>query len=785
MPAPFLCHNSSTCSPGDYFLPTVGADEGISFAYPAAINLLANDTSPRFEPRTIASCYCAYRLCAQNADFTQQVGVLMYYTAKVCYNSIAGEDCEFDFTGVTPQQRFSLRVECPPDGCVGDTQSRIKIVPHDAANEQPSWATSTDSSVTGCGSAVHGKNSQGKVVLPADDNVKVDIVSGRTRKDFKIWNYRNYLPSGLLNASEGLESGFMFDMGYTDYEKRNVGGSVRVGGETFDICFCDGSCDAARNWFKVGQLRFVPFQLVSALNSTASGQDQFAIEYANQPGMLGFYRTMSDAGVMGMTEGGMLKLVTDPNLAVDDAGCKDDAAFAFDPKYDRDLVWPGPIVDFFYKTAFNEYQGVKADGADAIVFNNGSSANAITVKQAGFLAVCYCAGHVNGACINNQWVLTSRITIRGPKASHQWRFSTHVVFRLEYEGWGLTSNDMIRIIPPTSTCMDPGSAMYGPRGAYTVTNIKLKCPYPCSEVGEPTASVHGGVSTKVLSDSSWMCNNQNEDCRLNDIKTITVLDAFRTEIEFEKVHGLSDGDLITITDNIQCHSDDTAEECNDARLASLKGIYPYADALLSSQPVAAPKTYFSGNIVTLHPTDPKRVFIPVGWPSAPSRPRFVITPGGSRRGKWTRHSKAITKLEIKGERAQENMRVCWAYPTPTAYPMYTTQVGTLTLEDPNTMQNCLITPTTLRTNQKAPWAPFILSFQTAGSETGKKYGRVQGPSQLRIFLTSYTSAVYATFGDGSALDKNAGEDEMAEARQYICGKIFKELWSSNPDLGLS
>jgi len=788
IPAAFLCPGSATCTPGDYFAPTMAAgSEGLSMNFPAATDALANDTSPRFEPRTIAACFCAYGGCAQNSDFKQQVGLLMYYTAKVCYNGVAGEECAYDFTGVTPQQRFSLRVECPPDGCIGASHSRIKIVPQSAANDQPSWKTSTASSTTGCGAAQHGINAQGKVVLPAGDNVQVDIVNGRSRKDFKIWNYKSYLPSGLLNVSEGLESGFMFDMGFSDYEKRNIGGVQAVGGESFDVCFCDDACDKMGNWFKVGQLRFVPFQLISGINpppnSTASGQELFAIEYANQPGMFGFYRTQVDAGAMGMTEGGMLKLVSDPHLNVSDAGCKDDPAFAYDPKYDRDLVFPGPIIDFFYKTAYNEYQGVKADGEDALLFNNGSLSNTITVKKAGFLAVCYCSGHIDGECINNQWVLTSRITIRGPMPNHEWHFSTHVVFRLEYEGWGLTSNDQIRIIPPTSECMDPATMLYGPRAAYPVTYMKLKCPYPCTEVGEVTSSVNGGIETKVLGDSTWMCNDQNEDCRVNDIKSVTVLDAFRTEIEFEKAHGMSNGDLITITDNIVCHAGDAPDECNDARLAVLKGLYPYADATLGTQPVGAPKTYFSGHIVTVHPTDPMKVHIPVGWPSAPSRPRFVIAPGATRRGRWVRHSKAITKLEIKGERATQNMKVCWAYPTTTEYPMYTTQVGTLTLEDPNTMQNCLITPTTLRTNQRAPWAPFIFSFQTAGSETGKKYGKVQGPSWLRIYLTSYTSAIYATFGDGSAIDKNTGEDDMAEARQYICGKIFKELWSSDPDLG--
>ena len=34
-------------------------------------------------------------------------------------------------------------------------------------------------------------------------------------------------------------------MGPTDHELRS-----RYGGETFDVCYCDGACTTASNWFK-------------------------------------------------------------------------------------------------------------------------------------------------------------------------------------------------------------------------------------------------------------------------------------------------------------------------------------------------------------------------------------------------------------------------------------------------------------------------------------------------------------------------------------------------------
>ena len=40
-------------------------------------------------------------------------------------------------------------------------------------------------------------------------------------------------------------------------------------------------------------------------------------------------------------------------------------------------------------------------------------------------------------------------------------------------------------------------------------------------------------------------------------------------------------------------------------------------------------------------------------------------------------------------------------------------------------------------------------------------------------------ALRATFSDGSLIEENQGEDELLEARQYICGKLFREVWSSD------
>ncbi|CAJ1422090.1 unnamed protein product [Effrenium voratum] len=104
--------------------------------------------------------------------------------------------------------------------------------------------------------------------------------------------------------------------------------------------------------------------------------------------------------------------------------------------------------------------------------------------KAGFISVCYCARPVAdnpGVCAHDQWVLVNRLTIRGPGPGQSWTVSTNVVFRIEYNGWGLAKDDQLRIIPATSDCSDVNG---NPRAAWGVTNIKVGCPDPCSEARE-------------------------------------------------------------------------------------------------------------------------------------------------------------------------------------------------------------------------------------------------------------------------------------------------------------
>jgi hypothetical protein len=776
-PADFLC-KSGGCFSGDAWVDAVDTQpSGGYFSLPVGHNQLSGTS---FKANTVAACYCpgghGSPACSLSTFFVQQVGVLHFYVSKVCMSGFDAEQCVNDFTGVSPQHSFAVRVECPTDACTAGGSSRMKLVVQKAANDLPSYAPS------GCASAAHGmyewSDGQTTLVLPLDVNPDVAVLAGGNppRQDYKRWNWwteGNYAES---------RSGFLFEMGSTDHELRS--GENR---QAWDVCYCDDLCDSDENWFKVGQMRFAPFQLVSTLGSNlsfdnTSSQEEFLVEYAMQPGMIGFYRPPQDHGVMALQENGVIKLVSDPQLQADDAFCAS-------ADYDATLV--GGLAT--WEDATTSFLGTASADGTRLLFNSGDTTNQVTVQRAGYVAICYCAfidtsgvppsgTLADGECLDDHWVLTHHITVRGPGLGQSWEYSTHVVFSFEYTGWGLSSGDKVRVIPSDSDCSGD------PTAAATVTGLSLQCPDPCSMVGDVTSDINGDISVSLLADDAYECDKNNENCGNNDIKNIVVQDEYTTLVEFENPHTLSDGDFIQIGslgDNIVCSPDDPQYICNDEKLAVLKGQYRLVDG--GSNSVSAPDDYVAGHVVTTVSGEPSMVTIPVGWPAS-TRPTFMVEYLNSKRGRWNRHSKATTAEEIMGTQAKQNMKVCWKYAqkNEAMSPQYVAQVGTISLVDPFALADCQVSLTSRVKEQglgaAQPYAPMIVSFKTGSAQTGARYSEVRGTTRLRIIFFE-TLKLDPRFGDGGSIVEHTGEDELTEAKQYICGKLFKEMWSSDTEMG--
>lgn len=770
-PEDILCKNGATCNDGYHVFDPNASDVTYkgTLDMPTAYNTLQGLA---FNAYTVGACYCPDYKCGELAEFPanhlQQVGILHYYVSKVCIpGATAQGSCLSDFTGTTPQHRFAVRVECPTDACSTGLNNRMKLLTRSANNDLPSWYRNSNGGAgTGCGMSgydMHGKNPAGRLLLPPNlPNIDIQYTSGDRpgsvygNQEFKVWNYRDQ----NFNRDE---AGFMFKMGTTDYELRNFDVSV-----DFDVCYCDDNCNSDINWFKVGQLRFSAFRLVSSAQNTSETSDQFTLEYVNQPGVIAFSRPWKDYGLYGLNEGGMIKLVQDNSVSLTDAGC----AVGI---WDRYLIDRDGFMGHQETTASTLFYGAKPSNvSDRLVFNAGNLDNKIRPLRAGVMAICYCSQVSNGQCYYDQWILAARLTIRGPGPGQFWRFSTHVVFRFAVTGYGLTGMDKVRIIPETGSC-DDDAHMGNPSAAYSETNIKVQCPHPCSEVGKVTDVLNGDLSVAVVDDAHYMCNTQNEMCRGNDVKSVTVLNDTHTEVDFESAPFLSTGDMITLIANVECHEDDldiNGGNCNQLKESVVQGQTYFADT--DSHEYTPRKTLVGHTVTTT--SDTKKVLIPVGWPEA-ERPKLKVYSRLGKKGKWVRHSKAITKEEIMATRQRQGMKVCWKYPGQLG--KYVTQAGTMDLIDANAMSYALISLVTSMTGQTAP---LIISFKTASAQTGKKYNTVEGPTQLKVYFTK-NSALDVHFANGAAIQPNEGEDEVVDSRQYICGKLFMELWSDDDVLG--
>eukprot|EP00931_Biecheleriopsis_adriatica_P048558 TRINITY_DN28067_c0_g1_i1.p1 TRINITY_DN28067_c0_g1~~TRINITY_DN28067_c0_g1_i1.p1 ORF type:complete len:3244 (-),score=551.12 TRINITY_DN28067_c0_g1_i1:114-9845(-) len=769
-PADFICRNGGACQAGDPFIEPDASVNSNRINIPTTRNdLLGNEfeSTTTYTAKSVAACYCPARDgCVDKNSFIQQIGILYFYASKVCHAGSA--NCDEDFNGVTGQYRFRIRVECPADACDFDDKNRIKLVGKTIENDLPSWDTGN-----GCRTAVHGMV-QGLQVLPPTvydpsmlDGSEPGIMNeancnngplgcqlnGGTRQDYK---------------SFGGRFGFRFIMGFTDHEAKAFHTSKDV-----DICYCNTNCEVASSWFKTGSLRLAPTRLVSSATWRSNLPAQWSLEFVNQPGIIGLYRPYADAGVLGLQENSLLKLVTDQEKQIDDVGC---ALSGYNSQFTSGLS-DEVAASLNY---LGKRQTQTPPDLQKIIYNSDSFVNTITVGTAGTLAICYCAVTVDNLCIDQaNWKLVSHMTIKGPKLNQRWAFSTNVVFRFSYEGYGLTSGDTLRIIAADGKCTDDN---FNPNtAAFAYTALKVKCPVPCTDVGLSNSAEPGDLTTKPLADDAYRCDIANDNCETNDITSVTVIDEDTTELVFQFNHGMLTGDEVTLGDNIHCAPGDPV--CTPEMLSALKGVYLFADHDANSG--TAPDSYMATH--KLFETSNKKIArISIGWPSP--APKFTIIYAGAkpeigyigRGGRWTHHSRAQTREEVMATAERANLRVCWRFGGNGA--KYVEEVGKMTIRDPAPMLGATLSMTSFSRKVRAP---MILTFTTAAGVTGLRYEQAEDSLRLKVVFT-HTDLVDILYTDSEASDipyDVPKEDDVSEASQTICGKLFLELWSADMERG--
>jgi len=359
-----------------------------------------NLEGPDFKARTVAACYCpGYSSCDATADFVQQVGVLHFFLAKICE---PGFGCSEDFTGVTPQYRFKVLVQCPTDVCRSQPATRMKLIQKTDENDLPSWMSNS-----GCRSGKHGElyiektrryhkalenriipdmgvhYPFGEPVTPSATNpANCEALTGCPQSGSGVIDG----PSGAYETQDykefGGAAGFQFMMGSTNHEARNFYKPYEV-----DVCYCNGDCNMEGNWFKAGAMRLSPTRLVSSATSSSNLAAQWMIEFVNQPGTIGIARSYDDEYTMGLRENGMLIKVVedrtgeDPRPAYADYKC-------WKSGYDAQLI-TGPSDEG--AASFNYAGSTKPPETQRIIFNSGFAARTITPQKAGRVAICYCA----------------------------------------------------------------------------------------------------------------------------------------------------------------------------------------------------------------------------------------------------------------------------------------------------------------------------------------------------------------------------------------------------------
>lgn len=769
-PASFICRDGGACQAGDPYIEPDATVGSRRINIPTTRNDLfgnAFGSTTTYHARTVAACYCPDREgCTNTVDFIQQIGILHFYLSKVCH--AGSSTCAEDFTGVTGQYRFRIRVECPTNACMNNDENRVKLVEKSLANDLPSWDAGN-----GCRTGLHGILG-GLEVLPTTLYVPID---GSPQGNLNEMNCDPGSPIGCRlsggvrqdHKTFGGTYGFRFVMGTTNHEARGFHTSKEV-----DVCYCNGDCNVDSSWFKVGSMRLSSTRLVSAATSRSDLPAQWSVEFVNQPGIIGLYRPYADGGVLGLQENSLLKLVTDKDKQLNDDGC---ALSGYNSQFSQGLSSEVAASTNY----LGELQTQTPPDLQKVVFNSNSFVNTITVTEAGTLAVCYCAVTVDSICLDSSnWKLIAHLTVKGPQINQRWTFSTNVVFRFSYEGFGLTSGDTIRIISSDGRCTDDN---FNPNtAAFAYTALKVKCPVPCTDVTLTGGAEPGDLSTKVLSADSYNCDVSNENCETNDITTITVLSDTETELVFQKPHGMMTGDEITLGANIFCSPGDPV--CTEEMLTALKGAFDFADAAGNSG--TAPDTYIAAQkfIATENPLIGR---IRIGWPSI-ARPQFTVLYAGARPeigyigrgGLWTHHSRAQTREEVMATAERANLRVCWRFGGNGA--KYVEEIGKMTIRNPATMLGATIS---MSSPARETPAPMILTFTTAGGVTGMRYEEAQDSLRLKIvFLaTDLLDIRYSDLAGSEIPFTVATEDDFHEASQSICGKLFLELWSADMERG--
>eukprot|EP00930_Biecheleria_cincta_P092359 TRINITY_DN8222_c0_g5_i2.p1 TRINITY_DN8222_c0_g5~~TRINITY_DN8222_c0_g5_i2.p1 ORF type:complete len:3174 (-),score=522.91 TRINITY_DN8222_c0_g5_i2:21-9542(-) len=730
----------------------------------------------------LAACYCpnfnvetgshcdadssAWNCCDVHQEYIQKIGRIYYWTVRLCdyqhYETCtANAPTSYRYMRVIPQQKFVVRVDCPPGGgCLPDNDNRVKLIGYNAANDLPSWDRNA-----GCRTSFTSRAES--EVWPSSGDPGSG--SGGNRQDFKAW--RN----------------------------RQVKMRLSVNGR-MDICFANSASDSADSWFKVGEARTTRAFALAFKTGESSAIE--SIKFVGHPGSVTLLGGIMGLGLKpspfeaNMYSGKALINVISYDREKQygigaaqksleshygfDRFLPDDFQQRMDERCQKEAYSPTLVDGPSSKQAAKEYvANVDKDNENTVSryqsFSGDDKNRQMTIKKAGVVAICYCGMVSSGTadCSSSSfWVFAGRITIQGPAGGVTFTLPTQVVIKFDLEGWGFSNNDRLRIIPAASVCNGNGN---DPTGS---TSYKVQCPSTTSS-GCRVASANEEISASVVTAKSAGINIQAVEVGTTN-----------SQLKFDGdiTPYLKDSDVITIDfDRVKVNSKDmtdgtlTATERYEAY--RLSGEWEFQDIPTEKYQLGhRVKTYTVGTAV-----DKNRMSIPVGWVSSSSSFEFGAQGPFSftnNQGYWTRRNKLSTAEEIKGTRAATNLKLCWGLYSNANTKFYH-EAGVVNFVDPDPMASATVS---LTTRQSEAVAPMVISFKTVA--TRSEYNSATGQTMLMLrfldvsnklepYKNDRRSGVNGVYKIDSG-NENA-EITAANKKQQVCGEFFTEFWSSHSE----
>jgi hypothetical protein len=244
---------------------------------------------------------------------------------------------------------------------------------------------------------------------------------------------------------------------------------------------------------------------------------------------------------------------------------------------------------------------------------------------------------------------------------------------------------------------------------------------------------------------------------------------------------LQEGDIITLDQTLIKNNDKLLAAMTDAEkfdTYTMGAETPFQDELTQSYMVGHKLTEVTGPTGLVNY---QQMTIPVGYPSS-GGPAFTFV---NSQGHWTRHNRIVSPLEIKGVTAKEGLKACWGVHEGTT--SYYAEAGLISFKDPPEMKAKKIN---LSTKQREAIAPVIISFTTFPQLSAYAAARDATTTLMLRFkdISDVNGKLIPRYSGDSPPD-SAGPDAIADTdevleidkRQWVCGRLFLELWSKDSE----